>query len=796
MECLRNYILLFSLILLLFPKIAVGQNIVSGTVFNKNKQPLVGVNVSISQKNIGTATNNSGYYKLKINGLKNAQLIFQFIGYKTEKRNIQFNNKNSLVINVTMIPEAISMEGIEITEDKYEPTIGVYKIKPGEIRTIPGFYSDAISAVKTLPGVASNNEMSNTFHVHGGNGNDNLILLEDFRIPQPRQIRNSYQEGMSLVNPALIQNFQLLSGSFPAQYGGKMHSVLLTEYRQSSDKKIHGEIELSLVNAGFMIEGNFKKSGYWAVASRWTDTGAILNTLQTEGYYRPKFFDFQAISRIPLSKNHKLNLFGFFLRNDFQLKPENYRANYGAEGFSIFYNEFRTEFEGKEQSLFQTKLFASSLESQLTSSIKMKNSFVISKNNENDKVDLAGDTFQRTNVEYGTDEAEHIIYLSSQKEYRNNELHEQSMTYKNKISLTLPKHVFQFGADINRSSFKDNLEEKFHIFVKANQDTIKSREESYDFATSANLKHNSYSFWTDNSFQITQDLSLNYGIRTHYFSYNEDWTIDPRMNIKWKYYPQTWFAFSWGKYSQPPEYRELRDRNHNLVSDLKSQEAQQIVASFYHKNHNNTETRIEAFFINQKRLIPYDFTDIFIQYQPEYHATGKTYGINFFWYGKFNDRLNSWLSYNYLVARQTISEMGNREFPSPTDQRQTISIVLQDDIPSIPTMRAHMRLLFGSGYPYTAQTAAKNEETGVYYPVDYRRLGFRMAYYRRLDIGMSYSNNFLNKYNTKIMVEIFNVFDFKNVLSYKYYILQDGGWQWVRNNLSRRIYNLRINFNF
>ena len=642
--------------------------------------------------------------------------------------------------------------------------------------------------------IDSNNEMSNIFHVRGGSGNDNLLLLEGISLSQPREIRNSYQESISLIHPAFLQSFQLMAGYFPARYGEKLHSLLSAEYRRSTDKPIRGEAEMSLFGAGIMLEGKMLGSGYWGVAGRWVDKSLVLGSLQTKGDYNPKYYDIQLVSRIPLSSKHKLNLFGIILKNNFDFTPKDLKGQYDVGSGS--YNEFHTKFDGLRQSLFQSSAFSAMLESRISTAVKMKNYVIMSYIKENDKEDLISQTYHRFNVLYETNEAENGEFLSKQFEFRNNIFSEKSITYKSELTITVPEHVLQLGGYVNRRSFNDHLEEALNISYESHTDTIESSQSNSSFIDSARLLNNSYVMYGEDTWRPSARFSVNYGIRAHYFTYNTEWSIGPRLCLKYTNSPKTWLAVAWGQFSQPPQYREFRDSNHNLLTNVKSQRANQTVISFYHRNRNQTEIRAEAYYIDLTRLIPFDYEDIFLKYQPEYHGTGRTYGLSLYLYRKFNKRLNTWLGYNYMVSRQRIKELGDEIFPGPTDQRHTLSIVLQDDMPNLPNMRVHTRVLFGSGYPFTAYRAEKNIETGLYFPVESKRLGLRMPYYRRIDAGFSYDAKVFERYDLRIALEIFNIFDFRNLLSYKFFILQDGHVQMIRNNFARRLYNLRINFSF
>lgn len=793
---LRSYYFTIILITFLPLVLAAGhagnKYIIQGKILDEHRRPLPGVNIIVVDKNIGTTTDKTGKYRLELLTRSKRKIAFKFIGYHTEYREIDFSRVNRIKLNLTMQPDILEMKAIQVTENKYEAEAGQFEMKIPELRTIPGFYADALQSVKTLPGIGSNNELSSSFHVHGGSGNDNLILLEGIYLPQPRQIRNSYQEGMSLINPALLENMRILTGGFSARYGEKLHSVLLADYRQTSPKPFRGEAEISLINAGMMFEKNLKNSDYWAIASRWTNTSFILNTLQKKGDFRPRFFDVQTLWRHQLTAKTRLSLFAFFLKNDFQFQPASFSAQYGG---AFFFNEFTTHFQGDEKALFTASILSLNLKSQLSSAFVMSNIITFSDTKEDDQVNLTGNTVQRMDVDYFTKEAGSEQFFQIQQEYRNNRLREKRLSSKNSIKWIQPRHIFQFGSDIHLHSFQDQLAERFSVSVESNQDSVEAKAETRAISSSTKMDNYAYIFFAEDEWQLTPALSINYGLRSHYFTYNQQLNLSPRLRFKWAFAPRTWLSCTTGHYSQPPEYRELRDENYNLISKVTSQTARKTILSLYHQNRNQAEFRAEAYYVTLPQLIPYKFEDIFIQYQPEFKATGRSYGLTFYLYGKFNQRLNSWFSYQYMVARQKIPELGGN-FPSPTDQRHTVSIVFQDDMPDFPSMQAHTRILFGSGYPFDAYTAHEDPESGIYYAVEHQRNSLRKAYYRRIDVGFSYKRRLSEQYLLKIAFEIFNIFDFRNVLSYKIFTLQDGNIQRVRNNLSRRIVNFRLVFSF
>lgn len=793
---MKNHSRIFVFLLLIITTPLLAQRtdyIVSGKVVDENQKPLVGVNIYDTFHKIGTTTDVNGQYQIKYKNALNCKLEFKFIGYKTETRILNFFPKNRLTLNISLKPDVLKMQQVEITEKKFDPEVGSYEIKIPELRTIPGFFSDALTAVKTLPGVGSNNEMSNTFHVHGGSANDNLLLLEGIELPQPKQIRNSYQEGMSPLNPALIQNFQLITGGFPARYGGKLHSVVLSEYRQSAPKLLTGEVEVSFLNSSATLEGQLGHDGYWAVASRYANNALILKTLQKKGDFTPEFFDLQGILRFPISSRHRLSLLGIYLNNQFSFSPSSFSAQYNV-ALGI-YDEFRTEFQGDEKARFRAGILSTLLESKLTPSLQLHQALSFQRIEELDRVNLTSATEQRLGVDYLTGMASQTLPYDTQIEFRDNFLKTRKMIYQNELKLVRKNHIFNLGMQVEQHDFRDQIYDSLRIAITAAADSttpVKRRK----FYSNQRSNETSFTLFAGDTWHPLPVLDLDLGIRTHYFSYNRQTTISPRFRIKWAYTPKNWLSFSTGQYVQPPEYREFRGSDFQIVPNVRAQEAWRSVVAWHKQTANNTEIRIEGYFIRLNRLIPYEYEDIFIRYQTEYPATGQTYGATFYMYGKLNQRLNSWLSYHYMVARQNAPGLHDGNFATPTDQRHTVSMVLEDDMPQVPGMRLHSRVLFGSGYPFTAYSLMQNPETEIYEAIPVNPMKLRMAYYRRLDMGFSYSRKITDRYRLRLLFEVFNIFNFRNVLAYKIYVLQSGQIERVRNTLSRRMVNFKINLSF
>ena len=267
----------------------------------------------------------------------------------------------------------------------------------------------------------------------------------------------------------------------------------------------------------------------------------------------------------------------------------------------------------------------------------------------------------------------------------------------------------------------------------------------------------------------------------------------PRVNLIYRRNGATQFRLAWGRYAQPPRYHEFRDTQNNIFPETRAQIATHYVASLQHFKKNDSEYRVQAFYKNLSRIIPYKLDDIFFRYQPELQASGRIYGGSAWWRGRPIPRLESWLTYTWMDTKQNI--LGEGESRLPSDQTHTFAAVLQDYMPEFPNSQAHLRFVFGSGYPYTAvgTTAIENGKREL---VEGRRNGFRLRFYRRLDVGFSKTFPLANERSARAVFEVFNMFDFRNLLTYDVFIDGQGVAAITPLNLSRRLFNLRMDVKF
>ncbi len=322
-----------------------------------------------------------------------------------------------------------------------------------------------------------------------------------------------------------------------------------------------------------------------------------------------------------------------------------------------------------------------------------------------------------------------------------------------------------------------------------------------------------------------RELSITAGIRFNYWDYNRQLLISPRASIAYKplWEHDVVFRFATGYYYQPPFYKELRDFEGNLNPEIRAQKSIHFVAgtdiNFLAWNRPFKFTA-EAYYKYLDDLIPYVVDNVRIRYTAKNNAHGYATGIDFKINGEFIKGAESWMSLSFLKTAEDIegdyyydyyNASGEKIIPGysvdqtpvdsvrhepgyiprPSDQRVSFAIFFQDYLPLIPSMKAHLTLIFGTGLPFGAPDSPLYTHT------------LRFPPYRRVDLGFSklligektkFKDTNPLRYidNAWLSLEVFNLFDIYNTVSYIWVTDINNRQYAVPNYLTPRQINLKL----
>ena len=237
MKKFRITYIILALIALLASNSAMAQTAtLKGRVSIENGESLEFATVSIKDANppIGTTTDAKGYYTLKIPANKKITVVFSTVGFESQQFTIATKSGENKVLNCTMKPHSVTINPVTIKDERVRKSTFT-QIDVDKIENIAGPQSGVESLIKTLPDVGSNNELSSQYSVRGGSFDENLVYINDVEVYRPFLVRSGQQEGLSIINPDMVERVMFSPGGFEAKYGDKMSSVLdITYHRPNS----------------------------------------------------------------------------------------------------------------------------------------------------------------------------------------------------------------------------------------------------------------------------------------------------------------------------------------------------------------------------------------------------------------------------------------------------------------------------------------------------------------------------------------------------------------------------------
>ena len=340
----------FFTFLFLFTSFFTFSQNIRGKITDVNNNPLEAVNISIIDIKGGETSNKEGNYNISIKANRSYVIAFSFIGYQTEKIRIPMLKKGQeYILNIILKESNTVLESI-IVKDQKSRKNNLSRIKTKHVEVIPGSSGGIESVLKTLPGVSSANELSSQYSVRGGNFDENLVYVNGIEVYRPFLIHSGQQEGLSFVNTDLVGSILFSAGGFSAKYGDKMSSVLDIKYKQP--KKIASSLSLSLLGGSAHLEGLSKNRRLsYLVGLRHKSNQYILNSLDTEAEYSPRFSDLQTFINYKLNTNWDITLLTNISSNQYQMIPQDRNTDFGTFNEALRLTIF---FEGQELDKYET----------------------------------------------------------------------------------------------------------------------------------------------------------------------------------------------------------------------------------------------------------------------------------------------------------------------------------------------------------------------------------------------------------------------------------------------------------
>lgn len=791
---------------ILLPIWAAGQEkaVLFGVVSDSLGRPIELMSVSVLGESLGTQTDSKGRYELSVPPNVQHQVVFSHINFKQRKFAVTLLPGSRKELNVSSIERVNELDAAVIIDERNRRNT-MQRIDPKLALEIPTSGGGIEALLKTLPGVSSNNELSSQYNVRGGNYDENLIYVNDVEIYRPFLVRSGQQEGLSFVNPDLVESLHFSAGGFEARYGDKMSSVLDVTYKRPD--KFTATVMGSLLGASVSAEGASKNKKFTALGGfRYRSNRYVLSSLDTDGQYFPVFMDGQALLSYDVSEKLTISLLGHYSSNKYRFVPVNRETDFGTISEAL---RFTVYFDGQEVNTFETGTGAIIATYKARNDLTLKFISSYFRSNESETFDVQGQYWLGVlDNDLGSESLGQVAYnrgIGTFLNHGRNYLNIDVWNVSHRGKWTHPKNTVEWGAKYQIENVHDRLSEwqmidsSGYSIPQTPSDQIVLKE---SLRTDISLFSHRIDGYVQNNFLFndTSKHRLNLGARFNWWSVNNQFVGGPRATYsfdpRWKKADMI-FRFSGGMYWQPPFYRELRDLNGELNRDIRAQLSVHAVVgtdwNFWAWGRPFKLTA-EAYYKYLDNLVPYEIDNVRIRYYATNNARGYATGLDLRVNGEFVKGIESWASMSVMTVQEDLKDDFYYErynaagekitpglttdnvpvdsirrepgyIPRPTDQRVNFSLFFQDYVPKLPQLKVHLNLVFGTGMPFGPPSYTRYQDT------------LRIPPYRRVDIGFSYmlkgekrklgpKNPFRHFKSIWLSAEVFNLLGINNTLSY------------------------------
>ena len=772
-----------------------------GKVSDSDGNALELATVSCVEQGKVTMTNLKGEYSIRLNSADSVVVRYSMVGYKQRTRVLR-KPRTTQTIHITMMP-LDDLQEVVVTQRRRQTT-QMEELELKDAKAAPSASGNAVEElIQQQAGVSSHNELSSQYNVRGGSFDENSVYINNVEVYRPLLIRSGQQEGLSVINPDMVEKVSFSSGGFPAKYGDKMSSTLDITYRRPD--RLEASAMASLLGAS-AYAGYGNKKFAMSHGIRYKTNRYLLGSLETTGEYKPNFLDYQAYMTYQPNQRWTLEALGNISENHYNFSPEDRETSFGT---MTDVKSFKVYFDGQEKDIFRTLFGTASITRHFGDSTHLKLLYSTFYTKEQEAYDIQGqywldDTESSQNLGVGT-------YMEHARNYLTARVQSMKLMYEKKLrkhhiesGLTLKwEHIKEQSRewemrDSSGYSIPHNESRLDLIYTLASKNELDSRRtEGYVQDT---YKWNSGG--SNNNGDEEEKLTfytLTYGLRFAYWNFNKETILSPRVSLaivpSWN--NDITLRLATGLYYQAPFYKEMRDTStvaHMTIATLnnkiKSQRSLQFIAAMdyrFRMMNRPFKFTAEAYYKALSNLIPYNIQNVKVTYYGENLASGYAAGLDLKLFGEFVPGTDSWVTFSLMRTQQKLK---GEWVPMPTDQRYGINLHFTDYFPGTERWKMTLRLAYADGLPFGAPHRGLEQQP------------FRAPAYKRADIGMSFlaykarNPQAFTLRKLWLGLDCLNLLGISNVNSY-YWVTDVSDRQWaVPNYLTGRLINGKVILEF
>ena len=757
-----------------------------GKVVDEEEKALELVTVSCLAQGKVTMTNLKGEFSLDLQSADSVEVRFSMVGYGVRKR-IFRRPKGRMTVKIVMHPME-ALQEITVTERRRQ-TSQTQQLDTKDLRQTPSTTGNAVEElIQQQAGVSTHNELSSQYNVRGGSFDENAVYINQVEVYRPMLISSGNQEGLSVINPDMVERIDFSTGGFEAKYGDKMSSALDITYRRV--KGFEASATASLLGGSAYI-GLGNKQLSMTHGLRYKTNRYLLSSLETTGEYRPNFLDYQAYINYKPNKRWTIDIIGNISENHYNFEPKDRETSFGT---LADVKSFRVYFDGQEKDLFRTFFGTAGITRHFGDSTNIKFMTSAFHSKEQETYDIAGQYW------LSDTQTQESLGVGTYMEHARNYLTADVVSFKLVGNHKTRHHDFEAGVTYKTEHIKEQSKE--YEMRDSSGYSIPHSADRLDMIYTLTAKNDVKSHRIEAYLQDTYRFSkgdtyytLNYGVRLSNWSFSKETIVSPRASLAIvpAFNNDCTFRLATGLYYQPPFYKEMRDTvtqngvTTAILNDkIKSQRSLQFIGAFdyrFRMLNRPFKFSAEAYYKALSNLIPYNVQNMKVTYYGQNLCSGYAAGLDLKLYGEFVPGTDSWLTFSVMSTRQ---KMNGEWIPLPTDQRWAVNLHFTDYFPGTDRWKMTLRLAFADGLPFGAPHRGLESQQ------------FRTPAYKRADIGMSFRAIKEGKVlrNLWLGVDCLNLFGISNVNSY-YWVTDVTDKQWaVPNYLTGRQVNGKITVDF
>lgn len=696
--------------------------VLSGFVTDSlSKETLIGATVLIEGTKLGSYTNKSGFFSVKNIPPGEYTVTVRFIGYGKISRKITFGPDESVRRDFMLAQLPTEMQKLEVygekDNDKTEISVSKVNIPITQIKEIRiGGESDIFRAIQTLPGVLTSSQISSGLYIRGGSPDQNLVLLDGATVYNPTHIFGF----ISAFNTDALKDVELIKGGFPAEFGGRLSSVLNITQMDGNKEKVEGIGSVGAISSKLSVEGPIG-DGSWFLSGRRTYF-ELIKAMITEDPANPipdfNFYDVNAKIMQNFGENDKVFLSGFRSADNLA---------FAAQGASL-----ALELANLSGSLKWTHVFGGDLFTNvLVSGSTYTNNF----------------NGEQTGYEFLIDNSITDYTLKANAEW-----------------FTSEKITTKFGFEGNLYTFK--------YLQNFTGDTDSTAQGSEGGFTNFSVNDLNYAAFAQANIQFNDDVSVQAGLRGTYFELAQQFTLDPRLAMRWQASEDITLKASWGifhqnlKLASQPDF-SFFDTWLGTDSSLNISRSMHYILSMQTMPWEDYNFNVDVYYKTLDKINELNRFALEIDNGADalYEGTGYSYGLELFLQKKVGD-FTGWVGYGlgFIYARFDSINSG-REFRPKYDRRHDFKAVVQWTIDD--TWDAGANFMFQTGQSYTGQTSIwrsnlPGDEYGRYKTFPSQRYGLRLPASHQLNVNVSYKFDLWGA-PARLILDVYNLYNRRDI---------------------------------